>query len=609
MATKVDDTEVELAESTAKYIICESAEQAHDLLASVIKEAALDFETTALDPADGEIRITSVCNDDVHFIIDHQFLGPFADFYPHMMGKTWYVYNAKFETRWCDYKLGHDDTIINDVDFMAKSVIGGHPSRLADMAWRDLGVLMDKSEQNSDWSRPALTKLQLDYAAFDSHVTWKIKKHWQAKMNDGHWRGFHVLNDAVRATTEAERTGLILDAEYHQKLVTLWKNKQRTFEWYIRKWTPESVIKNVGSDMQLGKFLEKELHPDLLKVWPRTEKTKRMQMEGKYLKAVARRLPYPMNRWMAAIAGMKYYDKYLSTYGDKLITKQHLAGKITSRFNIAQALTGRYSSSNDNLQNIPRKPVVRRSFYSPPGGTDLMCLADYKGIEVRVLAELSGDAQLLYDAVYADVHIASASAIYGIPIEEITAVLEDSTHKLYRKYKEYRSKAKGFTFQLLYGAGAGALSDVLRCEYDEAVDAINKWAARYPKAYGYRDKMFDIMMQTGYLPVCDGRTIFVWKNERSMPVAANYPIQGAAASVMYRAMYHVRNNLIKHDLDGVIGATVHDELLLYAHRDHAEAVMTQQLEGMKQGWLDIFPGTNTDNLVDYKIGTSWADKP
>lgn len=606
---KADITDEEFEKSTGKCILCKTREEAYDLLASVVEEAALDFETTALDPKDGKIRLTSICNDDVHFIIDHEFLGPFEDFWPYMEGKKWYVYNGKFETRWCDYTLGHENAIILDVDFMAKSVMGGGQSSLALMCKRDLGISLDKTEQNSDWSNPALTKLQYDYAGFDSHVTWLLKQHWAEKMTDGHWNGFHIFNDAVRATTEAERTGLILDSTYHNKLVRLWERKRDTFERYARKFTPPSVIANLRSDAQLAKFLTAELHSDLLKVWPRTEKTNRMQMEGQYLRTIARRLPYPFSRWMAAIVGMKYYDKYLSTYGDKLITIQNMQGKITSRFNIGQATTGRYSSSASNLQNIPRKPVVRRSFHSPKRGSDLMCLADYKGIEIRVLAELSNDSQLKHDAIYSDVHAGSAAAIYGMDIEHVLGVLENKNHKEYGLIKERRSKGKGFTFQLLYGAGAGALSNVLRCTYDEAVEAIGKWASRYPKAYDYRNKMYDEMMQTGYLPVVDGRTIYVWKSERTMPVAANYPIQGAAASVMYRAMYRTRNNFIEHDIDAVIAATVHDELLCYAHKDHAERAMTQQILGMTQGWLDVFPGSNTDNMTDYKIGTSWADKP
>jgi DNA polymerase I-like protein with 3'-5' exonuclease and polymerase domains len=121
--------------------------------------------------------------------------------------------------------------------------------------------------------------------------------------------------------------------------------------------------------------------------------------------------------------------------------------------------------------------------------------------------------------------------------------------------------------------------------------------------------MFDEMNNTGFLPVCDGRTIYVRKPDRSMPVAANYPVQAAAASVMYRAMYRVRERFVNSELDAYLAATVHDELLCYAHRTHAEQAMSQQIAGMTEGWLDIFPGTSTDNLIEYKVGTSWKDKP
>lgn len=601
--------DTEFAASCKKYVMVKTPQEFRDYLKK-ITEAALDFETTSIAPKDGKIRITSICNDDYHLLVDHEFLGPLSDYAVDMLGKIWYVYNAKFEVQWCDYNFNHEDTVIYDVDFMAKSVIGGYPSSLQLMAKRDLGIELSKEEQLSDWSKPALTTSQLDYAAFDSHVTWLLKKHWEEKMNEGHWNGFHVFNDAVRATVEAEKTGLILNTAYHTKLVALWERKQQTFYRYIRKWTPEDVIKNINSDKQLGVFFTKELHPSVISEWPRTGKTKQLSMESSILRALARRLPYPMSRWVAAVVGYRYYNKYLSTYGETLITSQNMRGRILSRFNIAQAATGRYSSSSHNLQNIPRKPVVRKSFHSPMKGTDLMCLADYKGIEVRVLAELSGDKQLLEDAIYGDVHAASAAQIYDYDLEWVMEVLNSKSHNAYPIVKERRSKAKGFTFQLTYGAGGEALSDVLHCSVDEAFRAIQKWAERYPKAYGYRELMFDSMIASGgYLPVCDGRTIKIYKQDQTMPIAANYPIQGAAASVMYRAMYHTRRLFVERDVDAVIAATVHDELLSYAHRQVAEDSMTLQLKGMELGWLDIFPNTNTDNLTDWKIGTTWADKP
>lgn len=607
----IDRTEEEFARSVARCVYVAKAAEAHRLLAQVT-EAALDFETTALSPLDGDIRLTTVCNDDVHFIIDHMFLGDFSEYVHHFKNKIWWVFNGKFEQLWLDHYDPSEECNVRDIDFAKKAKLGGRPNKLAWMA-RDIGVDMDKNEQTSDWSRPELTTGQINYAGFDGHVTWELKKYWwDGELNDGHKQGFHIFNDAIRGTIECEQTGLILDYGYHYKTVSLWHKKQDTFKRYIRKFTPESVIKNINSDAQLGKFLQNELHPSVIENWPRTA-TGRLQIKNSHLRSVSRQFPYPFSRWMAAVAGYRYYNKYLSTYGETLLNKQALSGKITSRFNIAQAQTGRYSSSNSNLQNIPRKPVVRQAFYSPPAGDRIMVLADYSGIEIRVLAELSGDVQLLEDAIYGDVHAASAAQIFGHDYVYVQEVLESKGSgrfsNIYPVIKEQRSKAKGFTFQLLYGAGAGALSDVLRCTYDEANEAINAWARRYPRAYAYRQKMFDMMNMDGFIPVCDGRTIYVRKDERSMPVAANYPIQGAAASVMYRAVYHVRERFVESGLDAYLAATVHDEVLSYSHKEHAERAMAQQLKGMEQAWLDIFPDTVTDNLTDWAIGQTWAAKP
>ena len=121
--------------------------------------------------------------------------------------------------------------------------------------------------------------------------------------------------------------------------------------------------------------------------------------------------------------------------------------------------------------------------------------------------------------------------------------------------------------------------------------------------------MYDHMNYDGFLPICDGRTVYVPKADRTLPVAANYPVQGAAASVMYRAIYHTRREFIKTDIDARLAATVHDELLCYADKSVADEALAGLLRGMNQGWLDIFPDTSIDNLLEFAIGTSWADKP
>lgn len=124
--------------------------------------------------------------------------------------------------------------------------------------------------------------------------------------------------------------------------------------------------------------------------------------------------------------------------------------------------------------------------------------------------------------------------------------------------------------------------------------------------------MWEKMNHSGFLPVCDGRTIFVFREDRTMPVAANYPVQGAAASVMYRGVYHTHKKLWQSPYRARMAASVHDELLMFSHVDHCEAVGNLLVEAMVQGWLDIFPGTDINNLVGKgnkaTIGMSWADK-
>jgi len=622
-AASYENTEALLSKSRASCVMA-TREQAMAWLATMV-DFALDFETTSLDPRVGRVRLTSICNDDHHFIIDHDMCGPLSDYIPLLRGKptgakvVW-VYNSKFETTWLDHNdpLSFDSSKwirTRDVDFLAKAHIGGHPSSLAKMVKRDLKAIIDKQEQNSNWGDPYLSPSQLDYAGFDSYLTWQLKQHWFAKLEHSQIDAAEFVFDyAVRGTTECERTGIELDAEYHSGTVSLWEMKHATFLRYIRKLTPEGVIKNLNSDMQIGKYLATILPQEVIDHWPRTEKKKQMQFEGKYLRSISRNFGYPFSRWLAALAGYKYYSKYLSTYGDTLLNKQALSGVVTARYNIAQAATGRYSSANVNKQNIPRKQVVRKAFYVSDPTLELLCLADYKGVEIRALGEISGDKQLLYDATYSDVHAASCAAIYDYALDWVLQVLNSmGKGELGAKYmllKEQRSKAKGFTFQLIYGAAAAALSDVLKCSVSEAESALDAWVARYPKAYNYRNTIYSHMQVThGFIPIADGRSVYVHRDDRTMPIAANYGVQGIAASVMYRAVGRTHRLFVERDIPAKLAATVHDELISRSETSAAEEAMAAQIEGMTQAWLDVFPGSDTANLIDWKIGTTWADKP
>jgi DNA polymerase I-like protein with 3'-5' exonuclease and polymerase domains len=618
--------------------------RAWELLNSLLHDEvyALDFETTSLFPWDGEVRLTTIVGHGSAFIIDHFHCGKFYQYAEFLSKRMWAVFNSLFEGNWIDTNADNDSVILYDVGHMRKAKLGGGPLSLAIMCKRDLSYALVKDEQNSNWADPVLSQSQILYAGIDGLVTWDLWSYWLSELTPEQWNGFLVINDAWRGTLEMEQNALQLDVEYHKKIVALWKRKHGVAERYLRKFTPPDVIPNINSKKQISDFLKAELDEASIASWPKTGKTKQLNTKRKVLSQAAHRLPYPFSRWMAALVVYNYFSKYLNTYGDKLIWHQETKGYIPTKFNMAQAITCRYSSSAENLQNIPRSKVVRRSFIPPNGGFEgcgnlavirywldkwleyeknggekpaidpvVMVMADYSSIEVRVLAELSGDERLLHDAIYGDVHSRSASQIFGIDYDYFVEVLhsDDPRHANAKaSFKDMRSRAKGFTFQLLYGAGAAALALVLRCSDEDAAAAIDAWAALYPKAYHYRTIMFEKMQYDGFLPVCDGRTIFVFRDDRTMPVAANYPVQGAAASVMYRAVYHA-GNWVRHCQRPIeMCCTVHDELILYSRASTATYAKKGLEETMVKGWLDIFPNTNIKGVVEGNIGTSWGDK-
>jgi DNA polymerase I len=569
---------------------------------------ALDFETTGLRPEDAEVRLTCICGPAGGFVIDHFVSGvPFGK----IAGKlakacAWAVFNAGFEGRWFDHETDGPDVVLYDVGVMSKAKLGGRPLRLAEQVKRDLGKERDNKElQVSDWSAEVLTQEQYDYGFEDADDTYALWTLWKAALSDAQWNGFLVLNDAWRGTAEMEDTGMLIDAPYHETLIAMWTRRRAAAEIVLRRYTPESVIENLRSKKMLSDFLKTVLDEASLRAWPSTAKAGQLQTTRAQLRQASFRAPYPFSRWLAALMVFNRADKYLSTYGENLLTKQSLSpdGRVHGRFNIAQAITARYSSSSPNLQNIPRSPVVRRSFIAPDG-TD-MVLADYSGVELRVLAEVSDDPQLKQDVIFGDVHAESAITLFRQNRDEFLARLKAKDPAA----KEMRSKAKGFSFQLTYGAGNTALSLVLRCSDDEAKEYVEAWAARYPRAYALRYKMFDEMMASGLLPIKSGRTVYVHRNDRTLPVAANYPIQGAAADVMYRAVTRMNEVMWEVPYPARMLASVHDELLLLCKEGHGEDLEQRLQEQMRLAWLDIFPNTATDNLIDSAVGKSWAAKP
>jgi DNA polymerase I-like protein with 3'-5' exonuclease and polymerase domains len=591
-----------------QYKLVASHEQAQQVIKEITDSGAvhaLDFETTGLRPQESKVRLTCISGPAGNYVIDHLFCKPFT-YYANALADAcpWAVFNAGFEGRWFDFATDGPDVVLFDVGVMSKAKLGGRPLSLADMVRRDLGKTRDnKHLQVSDWSQKELSLEQYDYGFEDAEDTYNLYTMWSAALTAEQMAGFYVLNDAWRGTAEMEDTGMSIDEEHHSGLIKMWSLRRDVAEKVLRHYTPEDMIANLRSKKQLSDFIKTVMDETSLRAWPKTDKSEQLQTDRKQLRQASFRSPYPFSRWLAALMVFNRADKYLSTYGEVLLNKQRLAGRVYGRFNIAQAITGRYSSSNPNLQNIPRNPMVRRSFIAPPDTE--MVLADYSGIELRVLAEVSNDKQLKQDVIFGDVHAESAITLFRVDPKDFKARLKAKDPRA----KEMRSKAKAFSFQLTYGAGNAALAMVLRCSDGEAAEYVEKWAERYPYAYALRHQMFDQMNATGLLPIKSGRTVYVHKNERSMPVASNYPIQGAAADVMYRAVTRMSFKVYELPFKSRMLASIHDELLMLAEVGHGEELREIMVEEMRQAWLDIFPNAETANLSESAVGQSWAAKP
>ena len=575
--------------------------------------AALDFETTAFTPDSGRVRLAQICNDDIWAVIDFdQIEGGFAAVAHWFADAAWVVFNAGFEQRW--FMAATDEPITCwDVGYLRRAIEGGGHFSLAQALKWDLDYDMPKDEQASDWGAVELTPSQLQYAADDALWTWRLWKHWRAKADADHMRAFNLLNDMIPAVIAMEEAGMLLDPKRHRKLVEHWEELRDERIVAIREFITEDEVENLNSGKQLSEFFSRLLPDAALQNWPRTEKTGLLSTANSDLRLVGVMFAgTPMQDALTTLAEYKTLQKYISSFGDGLISRAALSGdgRVRARYNIAAARTGRFSSSAPNLQQIPRdreffgeRLSVRQSFVAGPG--NLLVSLDYSGIELRVLALLAEDDQLLHDMVHGDVHLEVGSHIAGRRLDK--KVVED---------KEIRQAAKGVSFGIVYGIGAPGLAATMKRSMDEAQSYIDFWAARYPRAFDLRHKaMAEAHRNRGYLRMADGGTIWMGRpdgrrgSEIALTQCANYPVQRAALSIMARAIARHYDSLLDsgHGDDARVLSTIHDALIDEARAPLAPAVLRMMKDDMVAAYLDIFPGAPTEKLVEGGVGPNWGE--
>jgi len=566
--------------------------------------AALDFETTSFTPQTGEVRLAQVCNKDVYAVIDFFAIGGFASVAEWFEDAAWIVFHAGFELRWFQY-AGANPTCW-DVGHLRRAIEGGGHFTLKKLVGWELGIEMSKEQQASNWSAPELSDEQLLYAARDALYTWDAWEKLKKRSDAGHMRAFNLLDGMLTAVIEMEETGLVLDRSVHQDLVDKWELLAVDREAEVRKMITEDEVANLNSGKQLSDFFSKIMPDHILEAWPRTEKTGALSTANDDLKQVGALVHgTPLQDTLILLSERSTLQKYISSFGTGLITRATMDPnrRVHARYNIAAAITCRFSSSAPNLQQIPRdrdffgeRLSVRRSFIAPEG-KQLVSL-DYSGIELRVLALLSGDEQLLDDMINGDVHLEVGSHMAGRKLDKkITAD------------KEIRQSAKGVSFGIVYGITALGLSAAMKRSYEEAQSYIDFWASRYSKAFAFRDAVQTEAFDTGgYIRVIDGGTIWMGKRP-SITKCANYPVQRAALSIMASAIIRHHETVVdlrSHGRDIRMASTIHDALIDEVAQADAQAALLAMKADMVGGYKDIFPHAPTDRLVEGGIGPNWG---
>uniref|UniRef100_UPI003013BFDE DNA polymerase n=1 Tax=Methylobacterium nigriterrae TaxID=3127512 RepID=UPI003013BFDE len=350
--------------------------------------------------------------------------------------------------------------------------------------------------------------------------------------------------------------------------------------------------------------LDAETGPKRLATWPRTE-SGALSTKAKHLKRLIGILP-----GAELLVRHSLLAQLRSNFGDKLLARiSPHTGRLHGNFGIAAAKSGRFSSSNPNLQNIPKSEAMRSLFVAAPG--KVLVVADYSQLELRVMAAIARD-EVMTEAYRngLDLHAVTAAGMLGIRTEAFDPA--NPAHK------EARQKAKAVNFGVIYGSGPGGLREFARDAYgvvmslDEAQQVIDRFLATYPGVARWQREQADRSRRSRTAATIGGRVYrFSWepKGEYARNLALNLPVQGTAAEIALEATIRISRRLLT-DISGTADLVlqVHDEFVVEVD-DKAEAVAAVKRiveQEMAAAFAALLPDAPTTSLVDAHAGLNWA---
>lgn len=586
-------------------------EQQLDQVVQAIRAAksfCLDTETTALDPLSAELVGVSLAIEE---------------------GKAWYIpvghrgeevpqqlpldhvisvlrtlledptlsligQNAKYDIMVLE-KYGLWPTNLAGDTMLASYVL--NPSRrhnLNDLAWEHLQYRMVTYESVTDGGKKNFAEVAIAdatrYSGEDADMTLRLAHLLFPRVHEEGMGHLFAEIEVPLATVLArmELTGIRIDDQLLGALSVEFGEQRRRLEKEIHEMAGEEF--NISSPQQLQTILFDKLG------LPRGKKTKTgSSTDSSVLEALAEQYPLP-----AKILEYRGFTKLQSTYVDALPKLLHpRTGRIHTSFNQTVTVTGRLSSSNPNLQNIPVRSEegrrIRAAFVPEPGW--VLLSADYSQIELRLLAHLSQDPVLVESFQKGqDVHARTASELFQTPLAGVSS--------------DQRREAKTINFGIIYGMGAQRLGRSLGIPFKTAQEYINQYFSRYANIKAYMDGILVDAKACGYVTTLLGRRRYVpelqSKNAQLVAtaerMAINAPIQGTAADLIKMAMVAISRRLTQEQLSARMLLQVHDELLFEVEEGSVAPVMALVRECMENVMTLRVP-----LKVDLGTGANWAE--
>lgn len=447
---------------------------------------------------------------------------------------------------------------------------------LASLVFKYLGITIDKEPRDTFANyEQDFQPYQLEYAANDVVVLKLIQDLQMERVKKEQFENVCRLEfEFAKPMCEMELNGICFDVEKHRLILKEIEKerteKGRTLQTFLDNSDDQFTLfgvcnVNIDSNAQLLKALKKLGLP----------------LESTDVKEISRYKGFPA---IDALLDYRKAQKFISTYGESLIDKIHtITGRLHTEFR-QMVSTGRMSSSNPNLQNIPKKQIYRSCFVSKPGY--VLITADMSGAELRILGNLSED-QIFIESYRngIDLHTRTSSEIFDVPMEKVTG--------------DMRNAAKAINFGLAYGLSKFGLAQRLKLTEDAAEEMITKYFQRYKGIKRYLDRSARQAVIERFSRTVSGRKRFYnlpdyehpeYKRQKAAVEreAKNAPIQGANADTIKESMIYIVDRLSKSELDAKLLLTVHDEVIVEAREDHAAQAKHIVEQSIKDGFGRYF---------------------